>query len=101
MFSHTVWQRNQRRDKKRAAVIAAGGKCIDCGFDDLDRIEVFTFDHRPEHEKCFQISLYFARVSQARMDEEIAKCDLVCANCHATRTARRLREQITIRSADG
>jgi hypothetical protein len=30
------------------------------------------------------------RGSRARVLEEIEKCELVCANCHAARTVRRL-----------
>ena len=32
---------------------------------------------------------WLVNVSERRLLEEIAKCDLVCANCHRIRTARR------------
>lgn len=47
------------------------------------------FDHRPGEIKIASV----ARVIQAGKLEdlyaEIAKCDLVCANCHRLRTKRR------------
>lgn len=43
------------------------------------------FDHRPEHHKKFNISAAGNR-NREKVAEEIAKCDLVCGNCHAIRT---------------
>jgi hypothetical protein len=34
----------------------------------------------------------FQGASRARIKAEIENCDLVCANCHSTRTHRRHRE---------
>lgn len=67
---------------KRTAV------CADC---DLSYpAPVMEFDHREDEDKDADISK-MARwpVSLARLVAEIAKCDLVCANCHRLRSARR------------
>lgn len=43
------------------------------------------FDHRDRTTKSGLVS-DFLRVSTKRLLEEVAKCDVVCANCHALRT---------------
>lgn len=47
------------------------------------------FDHRGDDKKYKNISK-MTNYSMERIMEEIAKCDLVCANCHALRTYNRL-----------
>jgi hypothetical protein len=49
------------------------------------------FDHRPGETKCFNLAIAAGqtRLSWAKMLAEIAKCDVVCANCHRKRTHRR------------
>ncbi len=51
--------------------------------------ECMEFDHRDPADKLFTISTFGRRVGQATLEEEIAKCDVVCANCHRIRTAAR------------
>ncbi len=49
------------------------------------------FDHRPGEHKIDTISqLVRNGASMAKILAEVAKCDLVCSNCHRIRTARRL-----------
>lgn len=57
--------------------------CMDCG----GRFppECMDFDHA-RGEKKFALSA--ARTTPEKLMEEAAKCDLVCANCHRTRTAK-------------
>lgn len=47
---------------------------------------MFDFDHRDPKLKSFSISDKGVTVSLARLQEEVKKCDLVCANCHRFRT---------------
>jgi 5-methylcytosine-specific restriction endonuclease McrA len=59
--------------------------CTDCGEPD---IVVLEFDHL--RDKTAAVSaLVHQGVSWERVLEEIAKCEVVCANCHRRRTARR------------
>ena len=44
------------------------------------------FDHRPGTTKLFNIGERYASVNEHDLLLEIAKCDVVCANCHAIRT---------------
>lgn len=57
--------------------------CKDCGEDD---IVVLEFDHL--RDKAAAVSSLLA-YSWRRVEEEIAKCEVVCANCHRRRTAKR------------
>ena len=52
------------------------------------------FDHLPQFEKKNIISTLFfcQQKTWAEVLEEIAKCELVCGNCHRKRTNKRLRE---------
>lgn len=57
--------------------------CADCGgtFDPV----AYHFDHVPDRgPKLFNVAN--CDVSIDRLKAEIAKCDIVCANCHAVRT---------------
>lgn len=54
---------------------------------------VMQFDHRPGTEKKFHISEMASYCGPSRREEimeEIAKCDIVCSNCHADRSFLRL-----------
>ena len=58
--------------------------CTDCG--ETDPL-VLEFDHL--RDKRFNIGTKLATFPWEVILEEIAKCDVVCANCHRRRTARR------------
>lgn len=58
--------------------------CVDCGMSD---VRVLEFDHL--RDKTFEISRKLSDLSWEGLLLEIAKCDVVCANCHRRRTARR------------
>lgn len=71
---------------KRKSVDYKGGKCLDCGFNDLSRLEVFDFDHIGK--KTFTLAGRM-RSNWKKIQGELDWCDLVCANCHRTRTKQR------------
>lgn len=50
------------------------------------------FDHLDGKQKLFNIANSFHSVSAERLSKEIEKCEVVCANCHADRTHKRLTE---------
>lgn len=80
---------NQKRKRRKLALIAyMGGKCVDCGFADTNRPEVFQADHLPKFEKVIEVAKILMGPWEA-VEAEANKCELVCANCHATRTASR------------
>ena len=49
---------------------------------------VLDYDHRPDESKLEDISKIASKRNwtRDRIDAEIAKCDIVCANCHRIRT---------------
>ena len=47
------------------------------------------WDHLPGEEKYSDVSNLLRRLSKDRVLKQIAKCELVCANCHAFRTVVR------------
>ncbi len=58
--------------------------CVDCGERD---IVVLEFDHL--RDKVMDVSaLSREGYSLVKLKQEIAKCDVVCANCHRRRTAK-------------
>lgn len=59
-------------------------KCKVCGEDDP---LVLEFDHRDPETKAYNIS-EMLRLSEAKISEEVAKCDVLCANCHRRKTAQ-------------
>ena len=75
--------------------------CMDCG--EIFPYYVMDFDHRPNEEKLTNISRMRRRYGTPEQEilEEIAKCDLVCANCHRKRTHRRINDLGLIRDGHG
>lgn len=57
--------------------------CTDCGV--RYPFYIMEFDHREPSKKSFEVSRYANKTIEAII-EEIAKCDLLCANCHRERT---------------
>lgn len=64
------------------------GPCTDCG--QTFHPVAMDFDHTDDG-KLFSVSRNY-RFSLARLQAEIAKCELVCANCHRVRTWTRQQE---------
>lgn len=58
--------------------------CMDCGVE--YPYYVMDFDHRPGTVKIDNPGSMTNRGSERLLREEIAKCDIVCANCHRERT---------------
>jgi hypothetical protein len=61
--------------------------CLDCG--GTFRFFVMQFDHRDPREKQYMVSMMVGRTGTEKILAEVAKCDIVCTNCHRDRTYRR------------
>jgi hypothetical protein len=61
--------------------------CYDCGrtFPNF----VMQFDHRDPSEKRYVVSQMIGRAGTSTILAEVAKCDVVCSNCHRERTYQR------------
>ncbi|MDQ3097704.1 MAG: hypothetical protein M3Q61_06010 [Chloroflexota bacterium] len=64
-----------------------GRACTDCGR--IYPSQVMQWDHLPGTIKLGNISTDFRKRTTDEILTEIAKCELVCANCHAIRTYTR------------
>jgi len=70
--------------REKITSIKEGSPCFDCGIS--YPYYVMQFDHTSD-DKEFNIgSAVILGIGEQRLLEEIAKCDLVCANCHCQRT---------------
>ena len=59
--------------------------CIDCGY--CDNSNALEFDHIRGQKTRTIASLLYS--SWKRIKQELSLCEVVCANCHAIRTAQR------------
>ena len=64
--------------------------CTDCG--EEFPYYVMDFDHRESSLKRQSVGT-MTTYSKGNLLAEIAKCDVVCANCHRIRTFERLEDQ--------
>jgi hypothetical protein len=80
------WRKKRTEDHRKKIQALKDAPCLDCG--GRFHFVVMDFDHRDPLQKKFQISTMLGTRSWATIETEIAKCDLVCSNCHRLRTAR-------------
>jgi hypothetical protein len=83
-----VKAQNLRVAENRAFVNGLKSRpCMDCGgtFPPV----CMDFDHRPGETKINNVGSLCAWLNQQLILDEIAKCDLVCSNCHRIRTFQR------------
>lgn len=66
--------------------------CTDCG--DHFPPYVMQWDHLPGHAKVDEVGSMVGSRRREVILAEIAKCELVCANCHVVRTVTRARRNI-------
>lgn len=83
-----TWKAKQRGVLRKLVVEAKDVPCADCG--QQYPPWVMQFDHRPGTKKLGDVaSMVGLAVSVEKLEAEIKKCDVTCANCHADRTYKR------------
>jgi hypothetical protein len=98
-YSRAYYERNKERVKAKAAEGNRNQRrrhririyeyllqhpCVDCG--ETDPL-VLEFDHRDPSQKLFSVANGANQTwSWEKIEAEIAKCDVRCANCHRRRT---------------
>jgi hypothetical protein len=90
MTNKELVQYNKQQFKNRIKAIKEASGCIDCG--EKNHV-VLDFDHLKD--KRYNVSrMIHDGFSWAAIKKEIAKCEVVCANCHRIRTHDRLTNRI-------
>lgn len=96
-WDRKIYQRNPQKYAERNAVhrkllrklvaqYLQTHQCVDCGESD---IIVLEFDHIRDDKVCDISQMISRGASWTMILKEIAKCEVVCANDHRRRTARR------------
>lgn len=81
-------KRHAGRRRARLAEIKLAMGCVDCGY--AAHPAALEFDHLPGADKIDEVGRLARSAAWDVVLAEIAKCELVCANCHRVRTAERL-----------
>lgn len=77
----------RQRNRDYLAWVKTDVPCLDCKV--VYPPYVMQFDHIADDKDRAVAALAQAGASLDRLKAEIAKCELVCANCHALRTHQR------------
>ena len=74
-------QKERGLNKKIKSVLLLGGKCSSCGYN--KNLSALEFHHTDPSVKEFALDLrIFSNLSDAKLNIELEKCQLLCANCH-------------------
>lgn len=79
MLTYTTARYHRRR---KEAIEKLGGTCTACGAN-----ENLEFDHKDPADKALDISKVLTH-SWAKIDAELAKCQLLCNSCHIEKSYR-------------
>jgi hypothetical protein len=84
---HLADKRDLWREQARMLDSLRDRPCTDCG--GRFAPSAMDFDHRDPGSKRSAVTRMIGRAGTARILDEVAKCDIVCANCHRLRTFAR------------
>ena len=77
-------EKNRRHIERVGAWLNDYKKQLSCARCFESHPATLQFHHRDPKEKDFSISLYrMGKWSRERILKEVAKCEVICANCHA------------------
>ena len=79
-MAHSKYELQRYKVWRAETISKMGGKCVECGSE-----EELEFDHINPTEKEFSISTRWS-VMDVALEEELAKCQLLCHDCHLTKT---------------
>ncbi len=77
------------QQKKLWAMEQKGGQCADCSMRFDGRTECAEFDHIRGRTSVLPAHSKITDLGWKKLAAELENCDLVCANCHKTRTKNR------------
>ncbi len=72
-----VYMAHRYRRRRNQAIKELGGKCVKCGTS-----KNLQLDHIKPETKKFAIGARLAGVSEQKFKAELAKCQLLCEECH-------------------
>lgn len=81
---HQSYSSQQTRglERKLELIVACGGKCNRCGY--ARNLAALTWHHLDPALKTFNLDVRsLSNRSRDAIDDELRKCILLCANCHA------------------
>lgn len=79
-FDHAGTQRARYLRRRADALVQLGGRCKCGSTTDLQ------FDHINPATKLHNLTTMFSKSSQTQIDEELAKCQLLCKECHEAKS---------------
>lgn len=79
---HREYQRRRYTERLEACLSALGGVCTIC-----ESAEELEFHHVDQSTKLHDVTYMLSKYSQTKIDEELAKCVLLCKDHHAGETA--------------
>lgn len=85
---------NERKAKERRSIldeIKLAQGCQECGY--KKHPAALDFDHINPSEKEFTIGTSYTSVSIKRLLDEVAKCQVLCANCHRIKSFHQVQER--------
>jgi hypothetical protein len=85
--AHSAYTAQRKLELKRKVAKAKEKPCVDCGIQLVHY--AMDFDHTAEDKNKGIARMANYGNSWESIQAEIAKCDLVCANCHRIRTHER------------
>jgi len=71
------YQRLRYKKRRDAAIKALGSQCAHCG-----SIESLELDHIDANNKTYEIGKIIGGGSEAKVQAELAKCQVLCKECH-------------------
>ena len=90
MHTHLSPRARRRAAKWRLTqLIKLNSGCVDCGY--REHAQALQFDHIGDDKKMNVSDMIRSDYSWVTIKEEIVKCEVRCANCHAVMTAKRKR----------
>ena len=81
---HLKRQNKNRYIQRAKYKMLLGGKCENCGYSKC--LNALQFHHKDPTQKKFTISdaiFGMGSITEENLQNEITKCSLLCANCHA------------------
>lgn len=92
-YIREFWIKPQSNSSSRRAYLRTiinavkSSGCSDCG--NKTNTDSLTFDHLPKYEKLGDINDFVRNKSRRKLLIEMAKCDVVCRDCHDKRERKR------------